>query len=169
MRSSIWPMPIRHSFRANVLVPGSRPGIARRTGSPLPVTPVQQSGHVHPMTDTVRLDAKIKRKQRHLARKRKGFVCHRRIAGQLTRLHGKRDISAPTTRTMSVAPGRIRWGIEDLRTQGMARSTQGTVVTPVRKVKVQSGLHHAIPFLWCRWRIAAQCRWERGMEHRGEM
>ena len=32
MRSSIWPMPIRHSFRANVLVPGSRPGIARRTG-----------------------------------------------------------------------------------------------------------------------------------------
>ncbi len=44
-------------------------------------------GTVHRMTDTARLDARLKRHQRRLARQRQGSCRSRRIAGQLTKLH----------------------------------------------------------------------------------
>ena len=50
------------------------------------------------MTDIARLDAKIRRKQRYLARKHKGSVRHRRSLGQWTQLHHKRWLT-----------GRILW------------------------------------------------------------
>ena len=81
-------------------------------------------GAVHRMTDTALLDAKIKRKQRHLTRKPKGSRRRRRIAGQLARLHRKcKRIRANDTHHISrILADKARVVvIEDLHTQG-ARS-----------------------------------------------
>ncbi len=123
-------------------------------------------GTMHRMTDTARLDARIRRKQRHLARKHKRSVRRRRIDGQLTRLYRKRKrIRANDTHRVSrtVADRAHTVVIEELHTQGMTQSAKGTVTAPGRNVKAKPGLNRGI--LVSGWgqleqRLAYKCgRW----------
>ncbi len=105
------------------------------------------NGTAHCMTDTDRLEAKLKRKQRHLARKRKGSCRRRRIAGQLTQLHRKRKrIRANDTHHISrrLADTAHTVVIEDLQVKGMTQSAQGTVAQPGENVKAKAGLNRSI-------------------------
>ncbi len=104
-------------------------------------------GVMHRMTDTSRLEAKIKRKQRHLARKCKGSCRRRRIAGQLQKLHRKcRRIRDNDTHRISrrLADKAHAVVIEDLPVQGMTRSARGTVDSPGTNVQAKAGLNRAI-------------------------
>ncbi len=88
------------------------------------------TGTVHCMTNQARLNAQIKRHQRCLARKKKGSARRRRIAGQLTRLHRKRQRIRDNDMhriSRTVADTAHTVVIKDLQTQGMTRSAQGTV------------------------------------------
>ncbi len=104
-------------------------------------------GIVHPMTDTARLDAKLKRKQRHLARKRKGSCRRRRIAGQLTKLHRKRrrirenDTHQISRRLADTAHTVVA---EDLQVKSMTASAKDTVGHPGKHVRSKSGLNRSI-------------------------
>ncbi len=86
-------------------------------------------GTAHKMADTARLDVKLKRKQRHLARKRKGSCRRRRIASQLTRLHRKRKrIGDHDTHRIrrKLADAAHTVVVEHLQGKGMTQSAQGT-------------------------------------------
>ncbi len=104
-------------------------------------------GTVHRRTDTARLDARLKRYQRRMARKQKGSGRRRRIAGQLTRLHRKhKRIRSHDTHHISrrLAATAHTVVIEDLRTQGMTQSAQGTVAQPGQNVKAKAGRNRSI-------------------------
>ncbi len=105
------------------------------------------TGRVHAMTDTARLDAKLKRKQRHLARKRRGSCRRRRIAGQLQKLHRKRRrIRDHDTHYISrtLADTAHTVVIEDLQVKGMTASAKGTVDAPGKHVQAKAGLNRSI-------------------------
>ncbi len=104
-------------------------------------------GVMYRMTDTTRLDAKLKRKQRHLARKRKGSCRRRRIAGQLTKLHRKRKrIRHNDTHQISrrLADTAYTVALEDLRVKDMTGSAKGTVDSPGTQIQAKAGLNRAI-------------------------
>ncbi len=104
-------------------------------------------GVMYRMTDTTRLDTRLKRKQRHLVRKRRGSGRRRRIAGQLQKLHRKRkriwdhDTHQISRRLADTAHTVV---IEDLPVQGMTRSAKGTVDSPGTQVKAKAGLNRSI-------------------------
>ncbi len=104
-------------------------------------------GTVHRRADMSRLDARLKRHQRCLARKQKGSGCRRRIAGQLQKLHRKcRRVRDHDTHHISrkVADTAHTVVIEDLHTQGMPRSAKGTVESPEHNVQAKVGLNRSI-------------------------
>ena len=79
------------------------------------------TGHLYRLTDQSPLEAKIRRQQRHLARKRRGSGRGRRLGGQLRQLKRKQ--------------ARIR---------GMTQSATGTVAQPGAHVKAKAGLNRGI-------------------------
>ncbi len=117
-------------------------GLARNVGQC-----TDSTGAVHRMADTTRLAAKVKRKQRHLARQQTGSCRRRRIAGQLTKLHSKRrrirdnDIHHLSRRLADTAH---TVALEDLQTRHMTQSARGTVDNPGRHVRAKAGLHRSI-------------------------
>ncbi len=105
------------------------------------------TGTVHRLTDTARLEAKIKRHQRGWARKQKGSCRRRRIAGQLTRLQRKRKRSRDHDThhiSLRLADTAHTVVIENLQTQAMTQSARGTVDNPGRNVRAKSGLNRSI-------------------------
>ncbi len=121
------------------------------------------TGTLYRLIPTARLDAKIKRKQHHLARKQKGSSRRRRLAGQLTRLHRKRRrIRANDTHHISrVVADKVHTVVlENLHTQAMTRSARGTQENPGTQVKAKAGLNRAILASgWDQlaWKLAYQC------------
>ncbi len=108
---------------------------------------MDSDGVMHRMTNTSRLEAKLKRKQRHLARQRKGSGRRRRIAGQLTKLHRKRKrIRENDTHQISrrLADTSYTVVLENLPVQGMIRSARGTADAPRRNVRAKASLNRAI-------------------------
>ena len=79
------------------------------------------------MTDTARMDTRIQRKQRHLARKR-----------QCIRSNDTHHISRTLTDKAHTVV------IADLHTQDMTRSAQGTVDAPGHNVKAKAGLNRIL-------------------------
>ena len=105
------------------------------------------AGRVYRLTDSTRLDAKVRRKQRHLARKRRGSVRHRRLGGQLTQLRRKQKrIRSHDTHRVSrqLADQAHTVVVEDLHTAAMTRSARGTVDNPGTNVKAKAGLNRSI-------------------------
>ena len=87
------------------------------------------TGHVYRLTDQTKLAAKIRRKQRYQARKRKGSLRYRRIGGQLTRLWRKQKrIRANDTHHISraLADKAHTLVVEELHIQRMTQSARGT-------------------------------------------
>ncbi len=104
-------------------------------------------GNLYRKSDQAALDAKIQRKQRHLARKRRGSIRYRRMGGQLTRLRRKsKHIRAHDAHHISraLADKAHTVVIEDLHTRGMTTSARGTVDTPGTNVMAKSGLNRRI-------------------------
>ena len=105
------------------------------------------TGHVYPLTDQSQLEAKIRRKQRHLARKRRGSRRCRRLGGQLRQLKRKQArIRANDTHHISRALADMAQTVvvEDLNTRGMTQSATGTVAQPGAHVKAKAGLNRGI-------------------------
>ena len=108
---------------------------------------VASDGAMYRMTDTARLDVKIKRYQRLRARKRRGSVRHRRIGGQLTQLQRKRTrVGADDMHQISrrIADQAHTVVVEALHTQAMTRAAKGDMDNPGSKVKQKAGLNREI-------------------------
>ncbi len=125
---------------------------------------INSQGTVYRLTDTSRLEAKVKRKQRHLARRRRGSCRRRRIAGQLQKLHRKRKrIRVNDTHHISrrLADTAHTVVIEDLQVKGMTASAKGTVDAPRKHVQAKAGLNRSILASgWGLWerKLAYKCR-----------
>ena len=105
------------------------------------------TGHVYRLTDQQTLAARIRRKQRYQARKRKGSLRYRRIGGQLTRLWRKQKrIRANDTHHISraLADKAHTLVVEELHIQRMTQSARGTREQPGTKVKAKAGLNRSI-------------------------
>ena len=117
-------------------------GLDRNVGQAM-----DSQGQLYRMTDTKRLDAKIKRKQRVKERKQKGSKRGRRVAGQLRKLQRKRKrIRDNDTHHISreLADKAHTVVLEDLNTAGMTISAKGTVKEPGSNVKQKAGLNREI-------------------------
>ncbi len=104
-------------------------------------------GTVHRMTDPRQLQARVARKQRQRARKRKGSIRARRLGGQLTKLRRKqRRIRSNDTHQISrqLADKAHTLVVEDLHTQQMTKSARGTMEQPGTNVQAKSGLNRGI-------------------------
>ena len=104
-------------------------------------------GTLYPMTDLGRLEAKIARKQRLRARKRKGSVRARRLGGQLTTLRRKQKRSRDndTHHISRVLADKAHTLVaEELHTQHMTKSARGTQAQPGTHVKAKAGLNRSI-------------------------
>ena len=112
-------------------------------------------GEVHPLPDTAKLDANIKRKQRKAAKARersRAFgqpLSHRarRICGQLRKMQRKKkrrreDAAHRHSRRMADSAHTVV--LEDLNTKDMTRSAKGTDGNPGRQVKQKAGLNRGI-------------------------
>ncbi len=91
------------------------------------------NGTLYPMSDLGRLEAKIARKQRLRARKRKGSVRARRLGGQLTKLRRKQKrVRDNDTHHISraLADKAHTLVAEALNTKGMTKSARGTPAQP---------------------------------------
>ena len=100
-----------------------------------------------PAPDTGRLDAKIGRNQRRLARQRKGSRRHMRTRLRLQRLQRKRANRRRNWRhqvSRRIANRASTVTVEKLNTRGMTRSARGTLENPGTKVKAKSGLNREI-------------------------
>ena len=100
-----------------------------------------------PAPDTGRLDAKIGRNQRRLARQRKGSRRRTRTRLRLQRLQRKRanrrrNWRHQVSRRIANRAGTVI--VEKLNTAGMTKSAKGTLENPGRKVKAKSGLNREI-------------------------
>ncbi len=104
-------------------------------------------GVIHGLTDTSKLDTKIKRKQREQARKQKGSNRGRRVSGQLRKRQRQRKrIRDNDTHHISreLADKAHTVVLEDLNTAGMTQSAKGTVEAPGTQVKQKAGLNREI-------------------------
>ena len=112
-------------------------------------------GEVYVQPDTTKLDANIKRKQRQAAKARERSRQSgkplsnrgRRVCGQLRKLHRKkkrRRANAAHQHSRKMADTAHAVVLEDLDTQAMTRSAQGTVEQPGTNVKAKSGLNREI-------------------------
>ncbi len=100
-----------------------------------------------PAPDTGRLDAKIRRNQRRLARQRKGSNRRQRIRQRLQCLLRKRTNRRRNWRhqvSRRIANRASTVIVEKLNTAGMTRSAKGTLENPGTKVKAKSGLNREI-------------------------
>ncbi len=100
-----------------------------------------------PAPDTGRLDAKIGRNQRRLARQRKGSRRRMRTRLRLRRLQRKRanrrrNWQHQVSRRIANRASTVI--VEKLNTRGMTRSAKGTLDNPGTKVKAKSGLNREI-------------------------
>ena len=112
-------------------------------------------GIVYPMPDTSKLDSNIKHKQCKAAKARERSrkagqplsKRARRICGQLRKLHRrkrrKRE-NAAHRHSRRMADTAHTVVVEDLNTQGMARSAKGTAEVPGTNVKQKSGLNREV-------------------------
>ena len=104
-------------------------------------------GRLYQLTDTARLDAKIRRKQRVKNRKPKGSKRGRRVGGQLRKLQRKRKrIRDNDTHHISraLADRAHTVVLEDLNTAGMTKSAKGTREEPGTHVRQKAGLNREI-------------------------
>ncbi len=100
-----------------------------------------------PAPDTGRLDAKIKRNQRRLARQRKGSRRRMRTRLRPQRLQRKRANRRKNRQhqvSRRIANRASTVIVEKLNTAGMTKSARGTLENPGRKVKAKSGLNREI-------------------------
>ena len=100
-----------------------------------------------PAPDTGRLDAKIRRNQRRLARQRKGSRRRMRTRLRLQRLQRKRANRRKNWQhqvSRRIANRASTVIVEKLNTAGMTRSARGTLENPGTKVKAKSGLNREI-------------------------
>ncbi len=100
-----------------------------------------------PAPDTGRLDAKIRRNQRRLARQRKGSRRRTRTRLRLQRLQRKRANRRKNWHHQAsrrIANRASTVIVEKLNTRGMTRSARGTLENPGTKVKAKSGLNREI-------------------------
>ena len=100
-----------------------------------------------PAPDTGRLDAKIGRNQRRLARQRKGSRRRTRTRLRLQRLQRKRANRRKNRQhqiSRRIANRASTVFVEKLNTPGMTRSAKGTIQNPGTKVKAKSGLNREI-------------------------
>ncbi len=100
-----------------------------------------------PAPDTGRLDAKIRRNQRRLARQRKGSRRRTRTRLRLQRLQRKRANRRRNWQhrvSRRIANRASTVIVEKLNTRGMTRSAKGTLDNPGTKVKAKSGLNREI-------------------------
>ena len=100
-----------------------------------------------PAPDTGRLDAKIGRNQRRLARQRKGSRRRMRTRLRLQRLQRKRANRRKNWQhqvSRRIANRASTVIVEKLNTAGMTRSARGTLENPGTKVKAKSGLNREI-------------------------
>ena len=100
-----------------------------------------------PAPDTGRLDAKIRRNQRRLARQRKGSRRRMRTRLRLQRLQRKRANRRKNWQhqvSRRIANRASTVFVEKLDTRGMTRSAKGTLDNPGTKVKAKSGLNREI-------------------------
>ena len=101
-----------------------------------------------PAPGTGRIDAKIRRNQRRLARQRRGSRRRTRTRLRLQRLQRKRanrrrDWHHQASRGIADRAGTVF--VEKLDTAGMTKSAKGTIENPGRNVKAKSGLNREIP------------------------
>ncbi len=100
-----------------------------------------------PAPGTGRLDAKIRRNQRRLARQRKGSRRRMRTRLRLRRLQRKRANRRKNWHhqvSRRIANRASTVIVEKLNTAGMTKSARGTVENPGTKVKAKSGLNREI-------------------------
>ncbi len=140
-----WYAYITYEVPVQAVQPGARMGavgLDRNVGQA-----TDSAGVVYAMTDTARLDAQLKRIQRHKARKVKGSIRSRRLGAQLTKLRRKQKrIRANDTHHISrqLADKAHTVVIEDLKIAGMTASAQGTEESPGTHVNAKEGLNRSI-------------------------
>ncbi len=100
-----------------------------------------------PAPDTGRLDAKVRRYQRKLARQRKGSRRRMRTRLRVQRLQRQRANKRANWQhrvSRRIANRASRVFVEKLNVRGMTRSARGTVDNPGTNVKAKSGLNREI-------------------------
>ena len=96
---------------------------------------------------TNRLDAKLRRHQRRLARHKKGSGRRNKRKYRIARIHRKRAnilMNANHQVSRSIARHSSTVVLEDLNISGMTRSAKGTAEAPGTNVKAKSGLNREI-------------------------
>ncbi|MDD9961341.1 MAG: transposase [Gammaproteobacteria bacterium] len=105
------------------------------------------TGEIIRMPDLSRLEARKRRYQRRMARRRKGSNRRERTRSKLARTHARiRGIRSNWAHQASrrIADAGHTTVIEDLNTKAMTRSAKGTAAAPGTNVRGKSGLNRAI-------------------------
>ncbi len=140
-----WYAYVFYCVRVDAVKPGADHGILgldRNAGQA-----TDSAGTVYSMTDTSKLDTKIKRKQREKSRKQPGSNRSKRVTGQLRKLQRQsQQIRDNDTHHISreLADKAHTVVLEDLNTAAMTKSARGTVEKPGTNVKQKSGLNRVI-------------------------
>ena len=105
------------------------------------------TGDIVRSPDMTRLEARRKRYQRMIARRRKGSNRRRRAGRMLAKTHrriAKKRLDWHHRTTRQLADTAAEIVLEDLPTRGMTRSAKGTPSHPGSNVKAKSGLNREI-------------------------
>lgn len=103
--------------------------------------------YIEPLSSFKKLEKKLSREQRKLARKIKGSNNWEKQKRKITRIHeniadARKDFLHKTSTSISKNHAVVL--LEDLRVSNMSRTAKGTKETPGRNVKAKSGLNKSI-------------------------
>ncbi len=124
-------------------------------------------GQFYYLTDTSRIEKRIRKLQRQKAKKRKGSYRYKKIAYTINKKHQKiknirnNDLKQIANRITRCSTTVV---MEDLKTKGLTASASGTIESPGKNVKQKSGLNRSI--LRTGWHQLERHLSERGVVHK---